>query len=157
MERNFVPALTFGTFGKLQLCAYSNSGAKMPNSYRDLIAWQRAVDLSVQIYRTTGDFPREEIYGITSQMRRAAVSIASNIAEGYGRNSRREYRQFLGIAHGSALELQTQLAIAIRLGLGKTELLEKAQSASEEVGKIIWAIQRKLDSPPYQKISLPEP
>ncbi|MGB7188726.1 MAG: four helix bundle protein [Acidobacteriaceae bacterium] len=118
----------------------------MGNSYRDLIAWQRAVDLSVQIYKVTADFPREEIYGLSSQMRRAAVSIASNIAEGYGRASRREYRQFLSIAHGSTLELQTQLAIAKRLGFGIADLLEKAQSTSEEAGKIIWAMQKKLDT-----------
>ena len=118
----------------------------MPNSYRDLVVWQRAVDLSVSVYQLTGEFPRQEIYGITSQMRRAAVSIASNIAEGYGRSTRKEYRNFLGIAHGSALELQTQIAIAKKLGFGKTELLEKTENTSEEVGKMIWAIQKKLDA-----------
>jgi four helix bundle protein len=129
----------------------------MPNSYRDLVAWQRAVDLSVHIYKFTADFPSAELYGLTSQMRRAAVSIASNIAEGYGRTSRKEYRQFLGIAHGSTLELQTQLAIAKKLGFGKSELLDKAQSASEEVGKIIWAIQKKLDVARVSNQSCPEP
>jgi four helix bundle protein len=129
----------------------------MPNSYRDLVVWQRAVDLSVHIYKFTADFPSAELYGLTSQMRRAAVSIASNIAEGYGRTSRKEYRQFLGIAHGSTLELQTQLAIAKKLGFGKSELLDKAQSASEEVGKIIWAIQKKLDVAPVSNQSCPEP
>lgn len=119
----------------------------MTNSYRGLIAWQRALDLSVDVYTLTRDFPREEIYGLTSQMRRAAVSIPSNIAEGYGRNSRREYRQFLGIAYGSVLELQTQLAIAKRLEFGKAIALEKARDMSEQVGKLIWAIQKKLDIP----------
>ncbi|MGC2212368.1 MAG: four helix bundle protein, partial [Silvibacterium sp.] len=109
------------------------------------MGWQRAVDLSVEIYRFTSDFPREEIYGITAQMRRSAVSIASNIAEGYGRNSRNEYRHFLGVARGSILELQTRLAIARKLGFGKPELLEKTENLSEETGKIIWAIIKKLD------------
>ena len=120
-------------------------GGKVGNSYRDLIAWQRAFDLSVQIYKLTADFPREETYGLSSQMRRAGVSIASNIAEGYGRCSSREYRRFLAIAYGSTLELQTQLEIAKKLGFGKAELLEKTQSASEEAGKIIWAIKKKLE------------
>lgn len=79
-------------------------------------------------------------------MRRAAVSIASNIAEGYGRNSGKEYRHFLGVARGSTLELQTQLAIAKRLGFGKAGAHEKIEGLSEEVGKILWAIQKKLDS-----------
>lgn len=120
----------------------------MGSSYRNLIAWQRAVELSVVVYRLTSDFPREEIYGLTSQMRRAAVSIASNIAEGYGRGSRREYRQFLRIAYGSVLELQTQLEIANKLGFGETGTMEGTRAMSEEVGKIIWAIQRKLDTAP---------
>jgi len=118
------------------------------SSYRNLIAWQRALELSVTIYRLTGNFPREEVYGLTSQMRRAAVSIASNIAEGYGRGSRREYRQFLRIAYGSVLELQTQLAIANKLGFGESETMERTQAMSEELGKIIWAIQKKLDTAP---------
>lgn len=119
----------------------------MANSYRDLVAWQRAVDLSVEVYRITAGFPREEIYGITSQMRRCSVSIASNIAEGYGRNSRNEYRHFLGVARGSALELQTQLAIVKRLGYAQTEPLYKVEMLAEEISKILWAIRKKLDGP----------
>lgn len=131
----------------------------MANSYRDLIAWQRALNLSVEVYKVTGAFPREEIYGLISQMRRAAVSIPSNIAEGYGRNSRTEYRHFLGIARGSVLELLTQLAIAKRLGLAKPEPLEKVELLAEEVGKIIWAIRKKLDTahPKGQPFLSPEP
>lgn len=129
----------------------------MANSYRDLIAWQRSVELSVDVYRFTADFPREEIYGLTSQMRRAAVSIASNIAEGYGRNSKSEYRHFLGIARGSVLELLTQLTIAKKLGFGKAELLEKTESRAEEAGKIIWAIRKSLDTAPHRTSASPEP
>lgn len=76
-------------------------------SYRDLVIWQRAIQTSVAVYRFTQRFPREEAYGITSQLRRASVSVPSNIAEGYGRLSRDQYRHFPGIASGSNLELQT--------------------------------------------------
>jgi four helix bundle protein len=79
----------------------------MVQSFRDLQVWQRSIQLSVAIYRLTQGFPREEIYGITSQMRRSAVSVPSNLAEGHGRLSSGEYRQFLGIARGSNFELQT--------------------------------------------------
>jgi four helix bundle protein len=83
----------------------------MVQSYRDLIVWQRAVQMSVAIYRLTAAFPRDELYGLTCQLRRAGVSVASNIAEGYGRGSTGEYKQFLGMARGSNMEVQTQLEI----------------------------------------------
>ena len=88
------------------------------NSYKDLIVWQRAIELSVAIYKLTAKFPREEIYGLTNQLRRAGLSVASNIAEGYGRFSTKEYKNFLSIARGSVLEVQTQLLIAERLAFG---------------------------------------
>ena len=90
----------------------------MVKSYRELHVWNRGMQLSFAVYRATARLPREELYGLTSQIRRAAVSIPSNsnIAEGYGRNSRKEYKQFLAIARGSTLELQTQLLIALELG-----------------------------------------
>jgi len=116
------------------------------NSFRDLIVWQRAVQLSVAIYRLTADFPREEIYGLTSQLRRAGVSIASNIAEGYGRASTGEYRQFLGMARGSNLELQTQLTIAAELGFGAAEQCQVAEQFSHEVGRMLVAMMNKLSS-----------
>jgi four helix bundle protein len=83
--------------------------------HRDLIVWQKAMDLVEMIYCTTKAFPREEIYGLTSQLRRAAVSIPSNIAEGNGRNSTRDYIHFLGMAYGSVKEAETQILIAERL------------------------------------------
>jgi four helix bundle protein len=83
--------------------------------YRELMVWQKAMDLVENIYRTTGEFPREEIYGLTSQIRRAAVSIPSNIAEGNGRNTTRDYVHFLGMAYGSVKEVETQVLIAERL------------------------------------------
>ena len=84
----------------------------MVQSFRDLQVWQRSIESTVAIYRLTQNFPREEVYGLTSQIRRSAVSVPSNIAEGQGRLATGEFRQFLGIARGSNFELQTQLEIA---------------------------------------------
>lgn len=89
------------------------------NSYKDLIVWQKSLDLVLEIYRLTENFPTDEKYGLTSQMKRSAVSIPSNIAEGRGRGSRKDFRQFLIIAYGSGAELETQLEIARRLPFGK--------------------------------------
>jgi four helix bundle protein len=96
--------------------------------------------MAVAVYQLTQGFPREEIYGLTSQMRRAAVSVGSNIAEGHGRLSTGEYRQFLGVARGSNFELQTQLEIARELGIGDTKLLDHANGLSHEVGKMIFGV-----------------
>ncbi len=89
----------------------------MAQDYHDLIVWQRAIELTVSVYSLTRTFPKQEMYGLTSQMRRASVSVASNIAEGRGRLNRAEFRQFLGLAQGSIFELNTQLVVAKRLGL----------------------------------------
>src|ERR1700747_3907357 len=95
----------------------------MSHSYKDLIVWQKAKLLAGEIYRTTEVFPRSETYGLTSQMRRAAISVASNIAEGQGRLTKGEFQQFLGHPRGSLLELETQLAMPIDLHyLGPSEL-----------------------------------
>jgi len=102
------------------------------------------MDLTVTIYRLTGTFPREEVFGLSSQLRRSAVSIPSNIAEGQGRLNTREFRQFLGVARGSTCELQTQLEIARRLGLGDSQLLNDAEGLSHEIGKMIFTILGKL-------------
>ncbi|HWO00002.1 MAG TPA: four helix bundle protein [Blastocatellia bacterium] len=87
----------------------------MKQSYRDLIAWRKAIELVIQIYQATKLFPKDELYGLTSQVRRAAVSIPSNIAEGQGRLTRGEFQQFLGHARGSLLEVETQIVIALNL------------------------------------------
>ena len=109
----------------------------MVQSYRDLIAWNKAMELVTEIYRVTHNFPKEELFGLMSQLRRAAVSIPSNIAEGKGRLSKGEFRQFLGNARGSLAEVETQILIAQNLSyLDETEtnrLLIKV----EEVGKIL--------------------
>jgi four helix bundle protein len=112
----------------------------MVQSFRDLVVWQRSIQLTVAIYRLTQGFPREEIYGLSSQMRRAGVSIASNIAEGHGRMSTGEYRQFLSIARGSNFEVQTQLEIARALGIGDSKLIDDAEGLSHEVGKMIFGV-----------------
>lgn len=114
--------------------------SKPVKSYRDLLVWQRSIQLSVAVYRLTSEFPREELYGPTSQLRRAAVSMASNIAEGYGRGSKGEYTNFLGIARGSALEVQTQLVIAEKLGFAAGEKLSNSTLLAEETGKMLWAM-----------------
>ena len=111
----------------------------MVKSYRDLLIWQKGIQLTVLIYRISKAFPREEIYGLTSQMRRCAVSIPSNIAEGAGRLNTPEYKQFLGIARGSSFELQTQLVIAKELGYGDGEQIALADGLCNEVGKMLFA------------------
>jgi four helix bundle protein len=120
----------------------------MVESFRDLLDWQRSMQLAVSIYRMTKEFPREEAYGLTSQIRRSAVSIPSNIAEGQGRLNTGEFRQFLGVARGSNCELQTQLEIARALGFGDTTLIEEAEGLSSEVGKMINSILKSLNAKP---------
>jgi len=117
----------------------------MIQSFRDLQIWQKSMQLAVAVYRLTRDFPREELYGLTSQIRRSAVSVPSNIAEGQGRLKLGEFKQFLGIARGSNCELQTQLEIASALGLGNPDLLREAGSLSHEVGKMIYAFLESLN------------
>lgn len=115
-------------------------------SYREMKVWQRAIELSIAIYKLTSEFPKDELYGLTSQMRRCTVSVASNIAEGYGRSSKGEFRQFLGMARGSILELQTQLVIAGRLGFGECLQFETADGLADEVGKMLWALLKSVEA-----------
>jgi four helix bundle protein len=119
-------------------------GLMAVRSFRDLLVWQRSIQLATAAYRMTGNFPREEIYGLRSQIRRSAVSVPSNIAEGQGRLSTGEFRQFLGVARGSNCELQTQIEIARALKLGETGLLDEVEGLSFEVGKMINAILGKI-------------
>jgi four helix bundle protein len=113
-------------------------------SFKDLIVWKRAIQLSIEVYRLTASFPKSELFGLVSQMRRASVSIASNIAEGYGRRTRGEYLQFLGHARGSNCELQTQLVIAAALGLGEKSLHDCVDTLSADVSRLLLAIMNKL-------------
>ena len=109
----------------------------MSKTFRDLQVWNKSIDLTTLIYELTADFPRNELYGLTSQMRRAAVSTASNIAEGSARGTRRDFRQFVKQAEGSNSELQTQLVIAKRLGFGDFPKLSSAEDLSVEVGRML--------------------
>jgi len=113
-------------------------------SYKDLIVWQKGIELVELVYRFTKAFPREEIYGLTSQLRRAAVSVPSNIAEGQARKSTAEFGNFLSIARGSLAEVETQLIIAHRLKYLDTPQLNEAMSIHDEVSKMLPALQRGL-------------
>jgi four helix bundle protein len=112
-------------------------------TYRDLLVWQKAKALTVEIYRATEQFPRTEIYGLTSQLRRAAVSVASNIAEGQGRLTHGEFLNFLGQARGSLLELDTQLAIALELSYVKADRFE---ILDHEIYQVLGLLNRLIES-----------
>ena len=107
------------------------------NTYKDLIVWQKSMDLVVEVYKLTEFFPKSEIYGLTSQIRRCAVSIPSNIAEGRRRGSKKDYRHFLIIAYGSGAELETQIEIVKRLLFGKNINFVKVDSLLNEVMKML--------------------
>jgi four helix bundle protein len=109
----------------------------MGRSYKDLVAWQRAMDLVTTTYRATAGFPKDELFGLTSQLRRAAVSIPSNIAEGQGRLSTKEFRYFLGQARGSLMEVETQAQIAENLGYLPKEQTAALLKSCAEVGRIL--------------------
>jgi len=100
--------------------------------------------MTVAIYKLTAEFPSDERFGLTNQLQRAAVSVASNIAEGYGRSSTGEYLQFLGIARGSNCEVQTQLGISKELGFGKEQSTATANNLSDEVSRMLVAMMKKL-------------
>jgi four helix bundle protein len=116
----------------------------MGQSFRDLVVWQRAIQLTIDIYKLTAKFPDAERFGLTSQMRRAAVSIASNISEGYGRSTKGEYVQFVGHARGSCSELETQIVIAKALGFGTPSNLDSAEGLCKDVGRLLGALMKSL-------------
>jgi len=113
-------------------------------SFHELVAWQKAMDLTETVYRETATFPRAEIYGLTSQMRRASVSIPSNIAEGQARNTRGEFVQFLGHAAGSLAELETQATLARRLSFLSPDSYERISRQIDEVGRLLNGLKRSL-------------
>ena len=116
----------------------------MPKSHKDLFVWQKGVDFVVEIYRTTSELPKDELYGISQQMRRAAVSIPSNIAEGQHRKNVKEFLQFLRIAYGSGAELETQLIIAERL-YSKINFT-KSKDMLNEIQKMLTGLIKKLET-----------
>jgi four helix bundle protein len=113
-------------------------------SYRELIAWQKTMDFVEAVYRTTARFPREEIYGLTSQIRRAAVSVPSNIAEGQGRNTTRDFLHFLSIAQGSVKEVETQVLIAERLTYVTKQVSGGLVAQTTEVGRLLSGLSNAL-------------
>jgi four helix bundle protein len=116
-------------------------------SYRDLIAWQRAIDLAEAVYRKSDDFPKQETYGLTAQLRRAVISVPSNIAEGQGRRSTKDFLNFLGIACGSLCEIETQITVATRLTYLTKSDAEELFQLTAEVGRLINGLTRSLDPP----------
>lgn len=114
--------------------------------YRDLIAWQKGMDLVEEIYKTTQYFPREEMYGLTIQMRRAAVSVPSNVAEGQIRSSQKEFSQFISIALGSCAELYTQLELSRRLGYMNEKDFRKTSESINELMKILHGLRKKVSN-----------
>jgi four helix bundle protein len=119
----------------------------MADAFRDLIAWQKAMAFVTDVYRATESFPQREIYGLTNQVRRAAVSVASNIAEGKDRLSKKEFVQFLSQARGSLLEAQTQLEIARNLRFLRDDVFADLERQAQEVGRIINGLITKIRRP----------
>ena len=116
----------------------------MSNSYRDLTVWRKAIEAVTLVYRLIESFPKHELYGLTSQMRRAAVSIPSNIAEGQGRNSSKEFLHFLGNAKGSLVELETQIVIAGNLKYLDNSNTEEMTTRLDEVSRLLNGLMKKL-------------
>lgn len=114
------------------------------NNLKELKIWKKVIDLAVEVYEATSHFPTDERFGLTSQSRRAAVSIPSNIAEGAGRNSSKEFANFLGIANGSSFELQTQLIICHKLDLITDPVLESLLIQLDELQKMNYGFQQML-------------
>ena len=115
-------------------------------TYRDLLVWQKSTNLVLNIYTLTENFPQTEVYGLTSQMRRAAISIPSNIAEGFRRGSRKDYRHFIITAFGSGAELETQIIIARQLPFGQKLDFTKVDTILEEVMKMLNSLIQRLNT-----------
>jgi four helix bundle protein len=114
-------------------------------TYRDLIVWQKSMTLVTDFYKATKSFPVEELYALTNQIRRSAISIPSNIAEGYGRNATADYKRFLQIAVGSLFELQTQIEIAVNLGYLATELFNSLFQQAKEIELMLISLIKKIN------------
>jgi len=115
-------------------------------SYKDLNIWKRSIKVVEDTYKITKNFPKEEIYGLTSQLRRSAVSIPSNIAEGFARFYNKEYRQFLFISLGSCAELSTQIIIALRLGYLESKKTNQLLNEIDEISKMTMSLIKKLNT-----------
>jgi four helix bundle protein len=124
--------------------AHAGNGGLPKRGYQDLIAWQKAMELVIAVYRVTAGWPREEQYGLTAQARRAAVAIPSNLAEGHGRTGSREFAHHVSIAYGSLCELETQLFIAEQLGYTRAEASEGLLRQVAEVRRLTGGLLRSL-------------
>jgi len=122
--------------------------AEKINSYRDLRVWQLGMDLAAECYQVTKEFPREEMFGLNSQIRRAAAAIPANIAEGHGRGSRKEYRQFLRTAQASLRELETHLLLSTRVGLMTEPTASNPLKTADRLGSMLNTLQKALRTPP---------
>jgi four helix bundle protein len=124
----------------------NNGDITEAKGYEQLNVWQKAMDLTVEIYSLTKHFPKEELYGITNQMRRAAVSIPSNIAEGHSRNSQKEFLNFLSIAKGSNAELFTQLLICERVGYISSSNIKPIKQLSQEIARMLTSLITRIEA-----------
>jgi four helix bundle protein len=115
------------------------------NRYKELLVWQKAIDLAVEVYAVTEKLPKEERYGLISQINRSVVSIPSNIAEGAGRNTNKEFNNFLGVAQGSSFELDTQLIISHRLMFISEEEYQKIELQLEHIQNMVAKLQKSLN------------
>ena len=116
------------------------------NSYRDLIVWQKSLKLVTDLYKSTKSFPKNETYGLTAHIRKTAVSVPSNIAEGYGRGSKSDYVRFLKIARGSLYELQTQLEISLNLEYLSKDVFEVLANQVNEIERMLNSLVKKVQS-----------
>lgn len=118
----------------------------MVESYRDLVAWQKAMNLVVDIYSVTRMLPRDERFGLTNQLRRAAVSVPSVLAEGHARSTTREFVRYVSMSMGSLAEIETQLLIARNLGFLETKLIEPLLGSCAEIGRMLRGLKKSLES-----------
>ncbi len=123
----------------------------MIRSYRDLEVWKVAMDLAASCYALTREFPKEETFGMTSQIRRASASVPANIAEGYGRDGTGEYLQFLRIAQGSLKEIETHLLLSARVGLCPDEAVAPVLEVTDRLGRMLSGLIRKIRSGPRRQ------
>ena len=126
--------------------AFSNANpqCRKNKGFKDLLAWQRAMQMVMAVYELTAQFPTAERFGLSGQMRRAAISVPSNIAEGYGRVTTGEFKQFLGHARGSSAEVETQLMIAKTLHFGSHDAIDDAERLCVEVSRLLTGLMRSL-------------
>ena len=131
-----------------ELCSGEKDMGEGIRGYRDLLVWKKAMLIAEQTYLLSRSFPREEQFGLTSQARRAAASVAANIAEGYGRGTRPSYANFVRIAQGSLKELETHLMLAERVGVAKSGSIDAILAEADELGKMFRSLLHKLSPKP---------